>query len=112
MNRKIDISHRTIIFITVFLLSLWLIFLIRDLLLILFVAVILMSALSPWVKVLTRFKLPKVLSIAITYIIIVASIAGLIAAVVPPFLEETRRLFLTLPPYLEHVFKVIAIDRS
>lgn len=112
MNRKIDISHRTIIFITVFLLGLWLIFLIKDLLLMLFVAIILMSALSPWVRILTRFKFPKVLSIAITYIIIVAAFGGLVAAVVPPFLEETRRLFLTLPPYLDHIFEIISIDRS
>ena len=112
MPRKIDISHRTVVFITVFILGLWLIYLIRDLLLILFVAVILMSALSPWVKVLTRFKVPKSLSIAITYIIIVGSIGGLIAIVIPPLLEETRRLLLTLPPRLEYLFNVLAIDRS
>jgi predicted PurR-regulated permease PerM len=112
MIRKIDISHRTIIFITVFLLGLWLIYLIKDLLLILFVAVILMSALSPWVRILNKFKLPRGLSIAITYIIIVTAIGSLIAIIIPPFLEETRRLFLTLPPRLDYLFQVLSIDRS
>ncbi len=112
MPRKIDISHRTVILIAIFILGIWLIYLIRDLLLILFVAIILMSALSPLVRVLTKFKLPKSLSIAITYIIIVGSIGGLIAIVIPPLLEETRRLLLTLPPRLEYLFNVLAIDRS
>lgn len=112
MPRKIDISHKTIVFIAVFILGLWLLYLIRDLLLMLFVAVILMSALSPLVRVLTRFKLPKGLSIAITYIIIVAAIASLIAVVVPPLLEETRRLSLALPPRLDDFLKILAIDRS
>lgn len=112
MPKKIDISHRTIIFVTVFILSIWLIYLIRDLLLILFVAVILMSALSPFVSLLIRLKLPKALSIAITYIIIISVVASLIALVIPSLLEETRRLFLILPPYLDHLFQVVAIDRS
>lgn len=112
MPRKIDISHRTIIFIAIFILSVWLIYLIRDLLLILFVAVILMSALSPVVKFLTKFRLPKSLSIAITYIIIVAFVSGLLTIVAPPLLEETRRLFLTLPPYLDQLLEIGAIDKS
>jgi predicted PurR-regulated permease PerM len=112
MPRKIDISHRTIIFIAMFILGVWLIYLIRDLLLILFVSVILMSALSPFVNFLTRFRVPKALSIAITYIIIIMSVVGLFALVIPPLLEETRRLFLVLPPYLDHLFQVVSIDRS
>ncbi len=112
MPRKIDISYRTIIFITVFILGLLLIYLIRDLLLILFVAVILMSALSPVVKFLTKFRVPKSLSIAITYVIIISFVSGLFAIVIPPLLEETRRLFTTLPPHLDRVLEIVAVDKS
>lgn len=112
MMHKIDISHKTIVFIAVFILGIWLIYLILDLLIILFVAVILMSALFPVVKFLNRFKIPKALSIALTYIIIIAGLASLVAIVVPPLLEETRRLFLTLPPYLDQLLEAAAIDKS
>lgn len=112
MPRKIDISYKTIVFIAVFILGLWLIYLIKDLLLILFVAVILMSALSPVVRFLTKFRVPKSLSIAITYIIIIVSVSGLFAVVVPPLLEETRRLFVTLPPHLDQLLEIVAIDKS
>lgn len=112
MRRKIDISHRTIIFIAVFILSLWLLFLIRDLILILFVSVILMSALSPLVSFLTKIKIPKSLGIAITYIIIIGVVSGLMAIVLPPLLEETRKLFITLPPNLDNILNMMAIDKS
>lgn len=112
MRRKIDISHRTIIFITFFILTIWLLYLIRDLLLILFVAVILMSALSPIVNILTKFRLPKALGIAITYIIIVGAVSILLAVVLPPLVEQTSKLFLTLPPHLDQLLNVAAIDKS
>jgi len=112
MRQKIDISHRTIIFITVFILSLWLIYLIRDLILILFIAVILMSALSPMVRLFSKLKIPKALGIAITYIIIIGIVSGLISLVVPPLIEETRKLFLTLPPNLDQLLNIVAVDKS
>lgn len=112
MPRKIDISHKTIIFITAFILGLWLIYLIKDLLIILFVSMILMSALSPIVRFLIKFRLPKALGIAITYIIIIGFVSGLLALVLPPLLEETRKLFITLPPYLDRLLEIGAINKS
>jgi len=112
MPRKIDISHKTIIFITIFILTLWLLYLIRDLILILFVAVILMSALSPMIKFLSKIRIPKALGIAITYIIIIAIISGLFAIVIPPLIEETTKLFQTLPPNLDYLLSIVAVDKS
>lgn len=112
MTNKIDISHKTIVFITFFILGIWLLYLTKDLLIILFVGVILMSALTPLVNLLTKFKLPKSLSIGITYIIVIAVIAGLFAIVIPPLLEESSRLVSTLPPLLDQLFNTLAIDKS
>lgn len=112
MRRKVDISHRTIIFIAVFILSLWLLFLIRDLILILFISLILMSALSPMVRFFGRFKIPKPLGIAITYIIIIGVVSGLIAIVFPPLIEETRKLLTTFPNNIDNLLAVIPLDKS
>lgn len=112
MPNKIDISHRTVIFIAVFILSLWIIFLIRDLLLILFVGLIFMSALAPMVKSLAKLKIPKALGIAVTYILIIGIIAGVIAIILPTLIEQTSRLIVTLPPLAEQFFSIINIDRS
>lgn len=112
MPRKIDISHRTVIFITVFILSLWVIFLIRDLLIILFIALILMSALDPLVNLFTKLKLPRALGIALTYIIIITVIAGIFATILPALIEQSSKLVVTLPPILSQIFNIAHIDKG
>ena len=56
MPKKVEISHRTIIFTAMFVLFLWFIFQIRDVLLIVFVSLILMSALNPAVDQLEKWR--------------------------------------------------------
>ncbi len=68
MLRKIEVSHRTIIFTVLFLLSLWFIFQIRGILLMLFVSLILMSALNPAVDRLQKWRFPRALAIIVIYI--------------------------------------------
>lgn len=112
MPRKIDISHKTVFFIATFILILWVIYLIRDLLIILFVGLILMSALTPLVNLLIKLKLPKVLSIALTYIIIIGIVAGVLASILPPLIEQSSRLIVTLPPLTAQFFNITNIDKS
>lgn len=112
MIHKVDISHKTIIFITLFILSLWIIYLIRDLLIILFVAIIFVSALSPSVNFFVRLKLPKVLSIAMTYVIIISVLTGFLIIIIPPLVEQSNRLIATSPPLITQFFSVINIDKS
>ncbi|MDO8619322.1 MAG: AI-2E family transporter [Candidatus Daviesbacteria bacterium] len=112
MPRKVDISHRTIIFIAVFALSVWLLYLIRDLLLLLFVAVIFTSALSPAVNFFVKLKLPRALGILITYIIVFAVVGALLASVLPPLIEQTGRLITILPPLLAEKFSLTGFDQS
>src|SRR3989344_6350452 len=112
MIQKIDISHKTVLFVAAFVLSLWVIYLIRDLLIILFVALIFMSALSPLVSFFERLKLPKALGIAVTYIIIITIVSGVLVAVLPPLIEESSRLIVTAPPLLTQALNLVNIDKS
>src|SRR3989338_4138030 len=112
MSQRIDISYKTVIFITAFILGLWLLFLIRDLLLILFSSIILMSALSHLVKIFVGLKIPRPLSIAITYLIILGIVAGILASILPPLIEQTTTLLVSLPPLLTQIFNIPAIDKS
>lgn len=71
-----------------------------------------MSALTPLVKLFGRLKLPKVLSIVITYIIIIAIVAGILIGMVPALIEQSSRLIVALPPLTARFFNVTNIDRS
>lgn len=112
MRCKVDISHRTIVFIAVFILSLWAVYLIRDLLLLLFSAVILMSALSPLIDLFVKLKLPKALGIAITYIVIIGILAIMLIGFVPLLLEQSSKLIINLPSYVGQIFNIAQIDRT
>ena len=112
MPHKIDISHKTVIFIALFILALWIIYLIRDLLIILFVAAIFVSALSPLVNFFIRLRLPNVLSIAVTYIILIAVVAGLIISIVPPLIEQSGKLIVNSPALVAQFFNITNIDKS
>jgi len=93
----IEISHKTIIFTVLFLISLLFLYKIRVVLLLLFIAIIFMSALSPIVDKLEKFKLPRGLSIILLYIIIWAGISYGIASLVPPLVEQSTKFISRLP---------------
>lgn len=103
MLRRVDISHKTIFFITAFLALLWALFQIRDVIILLFIAIIFMSALSPMVEYLEKLKLPKSLAIAVVYVLILALLVGLISLVTIPLFEQTSNLFLTLPDRIQQL---------
>lgn len=103
MVRKVDISHKTIFFIAGFLGSLWALFQIRDVIILLFIAIIFMSALAPVVDYLEKFKLPKSLAIGVSYIIVLAIIVGLLYIVSIPLVEQTTNLTQSLPSRIQHL---------
>ncbi|OGD02924.1 hypothetical protein A2576_02600 [Candidatus Amesbacteria bacterium RIFOXYD1_FULL_47_9] len=103
MPRKIEISHRTIVFIAIFIFLIWFIVQIKDILLMLFISIILMSALNPGVDRLERWGLPRSLAIAIAYIALWLVLGSVIAGIVPPLVEQTGRLVRLLPTAINRV---------
>ncbi len=97
MPRKIEVSHKTVIFTVLFLLGLWFIFQIRDILAVVFVAIVLMSALKPAVDFLERQRIPRALAIFFMYIMLWAIMALIVAGVVPPLVTQTQALIKLLP---------------
>lgn len=90
----------------------WILYQIIDLILLLFVAMIFMSALSPIVQKLTRLKLPKALGILLIYILILGILGSLLTASFTPLINETTKLALTLPPTVAELLRVGNFDQS
>jgi len=101
MIRKVEISYKTIVFTAVFAVSLWFLYSIRDIVLQLFAALLLMTILNPIVKKLSRIKIPKALSILVSYIIIFGLFGLAIGILLPPLVEQTTNLANNLPKYLQ-----------
>jgi predicted PurR-regulated permease PerM len=75
----------------------------RQLLLLVFTAVILATALNKAVRQLQKFNLPRGLAVAITTGLTVAILAGFSWLVVPPFSEQFPRLIEYVPKGLEEL---------
>ena len=92
MPKKIEISHRTIIFTVLFLALLWVVFQVREIILMLFVSLILMSAFNPAVDWMEKLRLPRGLAILIVYIFVWTAVGLIVAGIVPALIDQTSRL--------------------
>jgi len=98
MVHKVDISYKTVVFAVFFVIGLWFLYLIKDIILSLFVAFILMSALRPFVEKLEKYRVPRGLSIGIIYILVIFIISFIGSVIFPPLVNETTKLFKTISP--------------
>lgn len=97
MTRKVEISERTIILALAILASTWLLTQILDVILILFVSVILMSALKPSVDHLEKLRVPHSVAIVMSYILLWLIVGAVVAGIVPPLVDQTRNLISKFP---------------
>jgi predicted PurR-regulated permease PerM len=111
-SQKIEISHKTIVFTVVFLLGLYLTYLIKDVLALLFVAILFMTAINPLVIMLEKIRIPRGLSILITYLLVIGLFVGAFAAVIPPLVKETVNLVsqIPIPPSLADDIKNLNLN--
>lgn len=109
MPKKIEISHRTIIFTAVFVLGLWFLYLIRSILLVVFIAFILTFSLNPSVKKLEKLGMPRWLGILIMYVLALAILVLTISGIVPPLVEQTSKLINQIPQLFTQ-FRFLGID--
>lgn len=97
MPRKIEISHRTIIFAFALLGGIWVVLRISSILVTLFIAILLTTALEPIVSHLTKFRIPRGLAILITYLVLIGLMLAGISSIVSPLVDQTTNLVERLP---------------
>jgi len=103
MPRKVEISHKTVIFSVFFLLFLWFLYFIRDIILELFVALLLTTILQPLVDKLSKIRIPRGISVILSYLLVFGIFGGIIALIVPPLVEQTANFVAALPGYLSNI---------
>ncbi len=103
MVNKIEISHKTIIFTLVLLILFWLVYQIKDIILLLFISFILTSALSSPVERVEKTGLPRVLAILVIYLILFTIMALVGTWIFPPLVNQSMRLAIKLPEFFNSV---------
>ncbi len=99
---RVTLTTATLVKVIVFFLLLYFAFLIREILLILFITVILTSVIDPWVDWMQqRLKMPRGLGILLIYIALLGIIGGSVYLIIPPMVEQIGQLASEAPSYLE-----------
>lgn len=79
----------------------YLVWYLRDLILLVVTAVVLASSIEPGILLFMRYKLSRVVSVLFMYLLVFGSLFGLIYFFAPPILEDTQNVLATLPQYLQ-----------
>lgn len=100
--QKIEVSSKTIVFTILFILLLRFLSIIADLIISLLIAFILMSALKPFVSVLEKKKIPRLLAVLVVYTLFITLLSFLFSLILPPLINETTLFVKQLPDILRN----------
>lgn len=99
MNYSLDNSTKIILRVVVILLSLGFLWLIRDIVVVVLLALVLASAMEPMVDYLTKFKIPRFVSVLGTYIVVIGFFGLLVSLLSPLVIDQAKVLSQNLPSY-------------
>lgn len=104
-NRKItfDVSYSTFIKVVVIALLLLFLYLVREVILLMFVAIIIASGIDPWIDFLQKKRIPRWLSVIFIFIVLIGFVSLIVYLLIPPIAQQLQQLAVLLPQY----FKVI-----
>lgn len=93
----LDVPASSIFRVLLILLAVWFLWFIRDIVLLLVVAVIIASALEPLAARFLQFRIPRTLSVLAVYLIVIAALGGVGTVLIPALGSEVRDLARVLP---------------
>lgn len=99
----INISTLTFIKLLVIFLIIAFLYLIKEVIALIFVSLVLASAFDPWVDWFHKRKIPRGLSVIVIYIILFVIVSGTIVLIVPPITKEVGQIAKNFPFYYEKV---------
>lgn len=100
---QVTVSAMTIIKIIGVLVCAYFVWMIRDVLGILFVALVLASALDPWVDTLERYRVPRGVSIGLMYLTFLAALGVTVYLVIPPLITQVSDITQSLRTYAPEI---------
>lgn len=91
-RRTITIETWTIVKVLLILLALWLLYLIRDVLVLVFAALFLATLVHPAARFLARWKIPKGITVISVYLLLFGFAVLAVGLLLPPLIDQSSRL--------------------
>lgn len=108
---RIEFTPKTLFTTILVILSVYFLWLVKDILITILVSVMIATAVYPSVKRLEKWRIPRSVSAAIILIVAFLAIIGIFATLVPVIITQVTRLFENLPFILEQL-KRFGVDAS
>ena len=102
---NINISTQTFLKLIIVVFIIGFLYLVKEVLALIFISLILASAFDPWVDWFQRHKLPRGLAIIVIYVIIISAIATVIVLIVPPITKEVSQVANNFPLYYDKIME-------
>lgn len=99
----VNISSATIVKLLIITFLLWFFYLVRDVILILLVALVLASAFNPWVTWLHARKIPRVIGTALIFMVVIGIFSLSIGLLIPPITEQIQQISRNFPEYYSRI---------
>lgn len=103
----VNISSRSFVKVLIIIAAISFLYIVRDILAILFIALLFASALSPWIAVMERARIPRRMGILLIYISITAIISLVFILMVPPIVAQYNQFVAAFPQYSESVIQFV-----
>ncbi len=112
---KIELSFSSLMMVIGTLIGLWLLFFLREIVLLVFIAFIIASALGPILRTLQRHRIPQVVSIASTFLIVLGLVVLIGFMVIPALYTQLENFLRHLPDIIgraAQIFTGSQVDQS
>lgn len=100
---NIQISSGTLVKGLFFVLLAWLMFVLKDLVLVVLTAVVIASAAEPPTQWFIRRGISRVFSVVVVYLVLAAILAGVVYTFIPLLLRDTSSFLSSVPTYIDKV---------
>lgn len=100
-NKEIKISTGIIFEVIFILLVFWLLYLVLDIIALIFISVIIVSAMDPVVDFLQKKKIPRAVAVLGLFLVMFSFIGAVVAFLVPPIVVQIKDLSENFPRYFQ-----------
>lgn len=102
-NFNIEITAGTIVKGIFFILLAYMLFLLKDVVLVVLTAVVIASSIEPLTKWFIRRSIPRLFSVIIIYVLLAVALVGVFYTFVPTLLRDTSEFLSSVPKYIDSV---------
>lgn len=106
-KQSIDISLFSIVKVVLVITVAAVLYFVKDIVALLFLAVIIASAVEGWVGFFEKKRIPRIAGVLLAYVVFIGLLLLAMYAIVPPIIEEIRQLIVVIPDYYDTVSKQI-----